>query len=138
MGRYYNGDIEGKFWFGVQSSDDADFFGVQGEPRYYSYYFEKENLPKIEEGIKKCKNALGSLLKPLNKFFEENNGYNDKMLVDYLNERRKDIFPYLDKSDNFNEKEIRSYLEWYARLELGEQILDCVKEKGYCNFEAEL
>ena len=30
MGRYYNGDIEGKFWFGVQSSDDADFFGVDG------------------------------------------------------------------------------------------------------------
>jgi len=28
MGRYYNGDIEGKFWFAVQSSDDADFFGV--------------------------------------------------------------------------------------------------------------
>lgn len=25
MGRYYNGDIEGKFWFGVQSSNDADF-----------------------------------------------------------------------------------------------------------------
>ena len=31
MGRYYNGDIEGKFWFAVQSSDDADFFGQQGE-----------------------------------------------------------------------------------------------------------
>ena len=31
MGRYYNGDIEGKFWFGVQSSDDGDFFGSKGE-----------------------------------------------------------------------------------------------------------
>jgi hypothetical protein len=29
MGRYYHGDIEGKFMFGVQSSDDADFFGVK-------------------------------------------------------------------------------------------------------------
>ena len=28
MGRYYNGDIEGKFWFAVQSSDDADFFSI--------------------------------------------------------------------------------------------------------------
>jgi len=138
MGRYYHGDIEGKFWFGVQSSTDADFFGVDGEPRYYSYYFEKENLPKIEESIEKCKNALGSLLEPLNNFFEEKNGYNDKMLVDYLNERRKDIFPYLDKSDKFKEEEIRGHLKWYARLELGEQILGCVKEKGYCNFEAEL
>ena len=24
MGRYYNGDIEGKFWFGVQSSNDIE------------------------------------------------------------------------------------------------------------------
>ncbi len=34
MGRYYNGDIEGKFMFAVQSSDDADFFGVQGQEAY--------------------------------------------------------------------------------------------------------
>ena len=35
MGRYYDGDIEGKFWFGVQSSDDADFFGSKGyQPEY--------------------------------------------------------------------------------------------------------
>ena len=27
MGRYYSGDIEGKFWFAVQDSDDAEFFG---------------------------------------------------------------------------------------------------------------
>ena len=27
MGRYYTGDIEGKFWFGVQDSDDACHFG---------------------------------------------------------------------------------------------------------------
>ena len=31
MGRYYNGDIEGKFWFAVQSSDCADRFGSIGE-----------------------------------------------------------------------------------------------------------
>jgi hypothetical protein len=27
MGRYYSGDIQGKFWFAVQSSDDASAFG---------------------------------------------------------------------------------------------------------------
>ena len=37
MGRYYNGDIEGKFWFGVQSSDDADFFGKEGEPSHINF-----------------------------------------------------------------------------------------------------
>jgi len=29
MGRYYNGDIEGKFWFGIQDSNDASFFGIE-------------------------------------------------------------------------------------------------------------
>jgi hypothetical protein len=29
MGRFYSGDIQGKFWFAVQDSDDADFFGVE-------------------------------------------------------------------------------------------------------------
>ena len=135
MGRYYNGDIEGKFWFGVQSSDDADFFGVQGEPRFYNYYFDKENLPKIEKGIKICEDTLGSLLETLNKFFDEKDSYNDKMLVDYLNEAHgsKDL-----PTKKFTEQGVRHYLEWYARLSLGKQILDCVKEHGECDFEAEL
>ena len=38
----------------------------------------------------------------------------------------------------FTEQGVKHYLEWYARLGLGEQILDCVKEKGECQFEAEL
>ena len=40
MGRYYEGDIEGKFWFAVQESNDADFFGVTGEqPNYLTYFY---------------------------------------------------------------------------------------------------
>jgi len=34
MGRYYEGDIRGKFWFSVQSSDDASSFGVEPEYLY--------------------------------------------------------------------------------------------------------
>ena len=40
MGRYYSGDIEGKFWFAVQSSDDADNFGVEGDSAFLNYYFD--------------------------------------------------------------------------------------------------
>jgi hypothetical protein len=29
MGRYYSGQIAGKFWFGVQSSNDASYFGIE-------------------------------------------------------------------------------------------------------------
>ena len=31
MGRYYYGDISGKFWFACQSSDDADYYVEIGE-----------------------------------------------------------------------------------------------------------
>ena len=135
MGRYYNGDIEGKFWFAVQSSNDADFFGQQGQARFLDYYFETKDLPKIEEGIKKCKDYLGSLLEALDEFFEENNGYNNEMLVNHLNSLYTcEGLP----SEKFTEQGVRHYLEWYARLGLGNQILECVKEKGECQFEAEL
>jgi len=34
MGRYYTGDIVGKFWFAIQSSDDASHFGASPEQFY--------------------------------------------------------------------------------------------------------
>jgi len=124
MGRYYNGDIKGKFWFGIQSSDDADFFGVYGEqPERLEYCFYEENKEEIKEGIKKCKEALGKNKDKLDKLFKKNIGYNDKQL---------------SKETNIPIKELRQVLEWYARLELGEQILSCVENTGGCNFEAEL
>ena len=46
MGRYYNGDIEGKFLFAVQSSNDADFFGQRGKPINF--------LMKITDTITRC------------------------------------------------------------------------------------
>ena len=56
MGRHYLGDIEGKFWFAVQSSNAADRFGSTGyEPSYLEYYFNEEHLPKVQEELKKLK-----------------------------------------------------------------------------------
>lgn len=132
MGRYYDGDIEGKFWFGVQSSADADYFGVQGEPRYYSYYFEKEHLPKVVKGLRECRDILGDNKKILDDFFDQNNGYNDNMLI------KLGTLKNVDGSKVSTDKQVKDILEWYARYELGKQIHECLHEKGYCNFEAEL
>lgn len=126
MGRYYNGDIEGKFWFGVQSSADADFFGASGTKpnQYLNYHFDKEDhLKSIKKGIKECEKKLGTWKEKLDKFFKDNEFYNDEILKDKLGLKK-------EKSKEF--------LEWYARLELGEQILDCVLKKGECSFESEL
>ena len=45
MGRYYRGDIEGKFLFGVQESNDADFFGTRISEDII-YHLERISLMK--------------------------------------------------------------------------------------------
>ena len=57
MGRYYSGDIEGKFWFALQSSDAADRFGVVGtQPNVLNYYFDESDLEAVEEEIANIEN----------------------------------------------------------------------------------
>lgn len=118
MGRYYSGDIEGKFWFALQNSDAADRFGVTGEaPNILTYYFSEDDLEGVEEEIKNIEDSLGEQLQVIEKFFEERSGYNDQML----------------KEAGITEAELRDY----ADLGLGKQIRDSIKENGQCSFEAE-
>jgi hypothetical protein len=139
MGRYYSGDIEGKFWFAVQNSDDAIHFGGshdyidsegevvedgdENEAVEMYFHFSTEDLPDIEEGILGCKRELGSYYEKMEQFFEENHAYNDEMLSKYL---------------ETNVLKTRHLLENYARIILGLKIEECVKTHGECNFEAEL
>tara|TARA_R100001244_G_C5135426_1_gene126756 strand:+ start:460 stop:843 length:384 start_codon:yes stop_codon:yes gene_type:complete len=127
MGRYYTGDIEGKFWFGVQCSTDANFFGGEEyQPEEMNYYFQKDDLNTIKEGIKTCKDVLGKNKKRLDTFFEKSNGINDEILQKHWDKHYKQPI-------NVNHE-----LEWHARLLLGEQILECVEKEGSCSFTAEL
>jgi hypothetical protein len=118
MGRYYNGDIEGKFWFGIQSSNSADRFGVTGyEPAYLDYWFDASNLEDVETEIKNIEESLGDKIKIIEDFFKENDGYNDEKL----------------KKADITEDELSEY----ADRKLGIQIRDCIKESGQCSFQAE-
>jgi hypothetical protein len=133
MGRYYHGDIEGKFWFAVQSSGDADHFGVTGNfskdfPEMLEYHFDENDLDKIEEGLSMCNKNLGVNQERLNQFFKDNNGYNNDMIIEYFKEKF-DI--------EIKNKDVQKMLEWYARKDLGLKILECVKKTGDCVFEAE-
>lgn len=129
MGRYYNGDIEGKFWFGVQASDDGEFFGARElEPNYITYIVE--DIKEVEEGLEKCKEALGENKKRLDDFWDSvENGYNEEMIIKWY----KDTYDMVIGKDF-----IRKILEWYARLDLGEKIHKCMLENDYCEFTAEL
>ena len=126
MGRYYRGDIEGKFLFGIQKSNDADFFGSKGQPEDIVYHFGEIQINEINRGIKKCYEKLGKAKKGLDSFFYENDILNNEAIEQYF-------------KNKFDEKiNVSKSLKWYARLKLGEQIKDCVEAKGYCYFRAEL
>jgi len=129
MGRYYHGDIEGKFWVAVQSSDDADHFGVTGEfPQMLEYYFDEDNLDDIKKGLSMCYKNLGVNQERLDQFFKDNDGYNNHMIIEYFKEKF-DV--------EIKDKDVQKMLEWYARKHLGVKILECVEKTGQCRFEAE-
>ena len=119
MGRYYDGDINGKFWFGLQSSNAADRFGVEGEPpAELHYWFDTDHLEDIEAEILNIETALGDKLEVIEQFFLANNGYTDEKL----------------KEAGITQGELSEY----ADLKLGIKIRDCVKENSECSFTAEL
>ena len=114
MGRYYNGDIEGKFMFAVQSSAAADRFGSIGYNNYLSYYFDEEHLETINEQLE----LLEPSFKKVEKFFEGKNSWNTK-----------------DQEEaGISSQEMSDYADYV----LGKKIKDCIIEQGSCSFEAEL
>jgi len=128
MGRYYSGDIEGKFWFGVQGSDDAEFFGA--EERRDNIQYVVYDVKPVIEGINECIEELGDWREMLDLFFKEHNSYNDEMIVKEWEEKYK-IITYPET--------VLKYLKWYARLSLGNQMLEYFEnnEGSDLYFEAE-
>ena len=119
MGRYYSGDIEGKFWFGVQASNAADRFDQRGyEPSYIEHYYDRDDLDEVEAEIKRIEDKLGDKLEALDKFFSERYSYSDDDLTAIGIDHHA--------------------LSEYADLGLGRKIRDCIKENGACSFTAEL
>lgn len=124
MGRYYNGNIEGKFWFAIQNSDAADRFGVAGiQPEELYYYFDEESLPRVQQELKYIEAKLGNTLEKLDKFFEEKDTYAKEEVAKYIGVR-PDV--------------IQSILKDYADYRLGLKIANAIKTTGHCEFTAEL
>ena len=114
MGRYYNGDIDGKFMFAVQSSTSADRFGCTGCNNYVSYYFDEEHLPTIKEELESMQDAYDKV----SEFFKDKDSWTSQQQEDA----------------GISKQEMSDYADY----RLGIQIRDCILENGYCNFEAEL
>ena len=124
MGRYINGDINRKLWFSVQNSDAADRFGVTGhQPEELYYHFDIDSLPGIYQELSNIATSLGNNLILLHKFFNDNTGYTDEKVAEYLKVE-------LDVA--------KKLLKDYADFELGIEIAESIRTTGQCEFTAEL
>ena len=120
MGRYYSGDIEGKFWFGVQPSNAASRFSkdAECEQSYIPYFFDENHLEEVQSELKRIEDKLGDNMLKFFKFFSEHEAYSDEML-------EKEGIPI-------------KFLNDYADYLLGKQIEKSIIKTGQCSFEAEL
>ena len=122
MGRYYSGDIEGKFWFGVQPSNVAESFGaVQQEQYYVDYVVYREYLDQTHKRMAQLVAEMGDTKQKLDDFFSKNDGYNDQIL----------------EENGIDFKYIPMYADW----NFGKKILDFFEQNpdaDYCEFSAEL
>ena len=100
MGRYYEGDIEGKFMLGVQPSEAPKFFGAEAKwfsdlaPANYLHYLIRY------EDYEKVKQALDSIdsqaVQRVVKMFDENEGWNDETAEKY-GVSKQDLLLYSNK-----------------------------------------
>ena len=127
MGREYKGDIDGKMWTAVQPSNDADNFGVIGEPLGdLHYFFTEDNEDEINKELARCREVIGTdNLDIMDRYFKKHRTESHQALDDLV--------------IKIGGTEYRKLKEYYARIELGEQILACIKESsfGECSFSVE-
>jgi len=147
MGRYYDGDISGKFMFGVQDSNAADRFGSIGETddsyedETLIYSFNRNHLNKVSKEIYKLEESLNKKLKGaeelLDNFFsdEQIETYNNRKISRYFTKHKPEIWK--DKYKGFKEDMVQLILSDYADLKLGRQIQEQLMKHGTCGFEAD-
>ena len=121
MGRYYNGDIDGKFWFAVQPSNAGERFGAKEiSPYYIEYEIDREDsykdIVKELEGIES-----NSAIKKIEAMFKEKDTYNNDSL----------------KKIGVTESDMNDYADY----ELGKQIknwFDDNPDRDVLSFQAEV
>jgi len=126
MGRFYNGDIEGKWWFAVQSSDTPERFGGHEISIDYSI----SNDDTFKDAVKQLEEDLDGKLKWLKQFFKDNSFYNDEKLLEFM----------IKKSPRYDKSELNQDLENFADYEFAMQVKEYFDDTGnqYCHVNSEL
>ena len=163
MGRYYYGSIRGRFWFGIQSSNDPEFFGCNFDN---IHQYEQCSCICADLNIKYCKNCYSSELAhqadaEAEELILESNEIKWMISEDKINfvksklsviESEINIHDYIDNiifnKDNSYEYKFDKKKEFdniaidklglIAKWLIGTQIYLCLSSEKYCEFTGEI
>ena len=94
MGRYYTGDIRGKFMFAVQGSNAAESFGAfELERQVINYCILRGSYGHVRNKLKHIEST--GCLEKIDEMFEKQGGYNNDILKKY-GVSKKDLKNYAD------------------------------------------
>lgn len=105
MGRYYSGDVDGKFMFAIQSSDAHERFGAkEQESGFVEYWIGREKYDHI---VKELDSINKESVERVSKMFDENKTYNNETQEQY-NVTSFDLSEYADYKIG---KQVKDYFD---------------------------
>ena len=120
MGRYYNGDIEGKFMFAVQPSNAGERFGAEDVTSYIDYYVSRDKYDNIVKELNDIEKT-GAVKRVQDMFAKCEHGYNNKIM----------------EENGVSKEDIAEYADWRLGGQIKEWFDDNPEEDGL-SFTAEL
>ncbi len=121
MGRYYSGDIEGKFWFAIQNSDDGEQFGAYEDNSHMRYVAHD-----ADAALERLQQIASELAVDI-----DFGTFDPEKLYTLMPKEIAGSMGYDEMQKHANA------LKLWASLELGLKIYQCIKRQGWCSFEAE-
>ena len=142
MGRYYytDGGREGKFMFGVQSSDDPEYMGMSEDPSYIDYYASDDDAPKIKKRLDEQYDILNVPKDKRIYYAKTSKDYDDFEREELENKvwiKVKDKTKWYCEDKGYTMYERDNMALVLARIKLGVNILSDIKDEGYCSLRAE-
>lgn len=119
MGRYYNGDVEGKFMFAIQGSDAHERFGaIEDGSGYINYVVYRNSYAEI---CAELDSINKSSIEKVDKMFNERSGYNEE----------------IKKEFGVSEKDLSEYADYKIGMQL-KKFFDDHPDMDECRFDAEI
>jgi hypothetical protein len=127
MGRYYNGDISGKFWFGIQDSNDIHNLITMDSYKYYNW--KKCGCCADIEGSNYCNCCYNTLKEHIDDVkndddYEDNCLYYEECCQDYNIDKSVHYQELVDSMSELKKEINDEIIEEFDKIPQDDNILD--------------